>query len=644
MTTSGLRFKRRFLLAALGIGGAVLADCSPDWSGPRPRSVLLVSIDTLRADALGCYGAAGARTGTLDRMATEGARFRTVIAPAPVTLPSHAAMLTGLSPWRLGIFHNGIYRLAPRFESLAERLSAEGFETAAFIGGYPLSADSGLDQGFAHYDDSMPFDDVAKYHNPERSAEEVTDAFLAWLDGRPDRTRPFFAFVHYYDVHAPYAPPAAYAGAGTNDAEQLGAYGGEVAYVDDQIQRLVDLLQAEGTLDDTLVIVTADHGEGLMEHGEPTHSIFLYDEAVRVPLIMRYPPALPGGLEVDEVVGLADVAPTVLQALGLPADRPLDGRSLWALARGTERGGGGEALSESQVGRLDHGWSRLRSIRTPKWKYIDAPRPELYAIPGDPGETRNVVTENPEAADRLRLRIAEAFRDAAAAEVAELGEDELQRLQSLGYLQDSDASMLDPSSSPTGPDPKDMIPQYLQLQLAAGEMIEGRYAAAEKHLLRLAASDPGNVMVRCRLADARIAQENWDGARQALREAMAVARDRGRAPVIWRLAGLERRLGNYDRALSYYREHDALTSPSGRTVEQMADTMLEAGRSTESEALLREWLTERPGSLHGLRPLARLLDAAGRTSEAREVWGRILESRPRDPQARRALGLSDDSP
>jgi len=641
---SGLGSHRRKLIAGLGLGVVVLAGCSADEAGPRPRSVLLVSIDTLRADALGCYGNAGARTETLDRLASEGVRFRTAIAPAPVTLPSHAALMTGLNPWRTGVFHNGIYRLAPRFESLAERLAGGGFETAAFIGGYPLSAESGIDQGFAHYDDFIPLEDGAKYHNPERSAEQVTEAALAWLDGRPDPARPFFLFVHYYDPHAPYDPPAAYVAGGTSGAQRLGAYDGEVAYVDDQIQRLLDRMRIDATLDQTLVVVTADHGEGLMEHGEPTHSIFLYDEAVRVPLILRYPPSLPAGLEVDEIVGLADVMPTVLEALGLATDRPLDGRSVWPLARGTGRGRGGEAFSESQVGRLDHGWSRLRSIRTSEWKYIDAPRPELYAFPDDAAETRNVAAEHPEASDRLRLRIEEAFAEAAAGEVAEIGEEELERLQSLGYLQASAGSTHDVSDAATGPDPKDMMPQYLQIQSAAGEMIAGRYSEAEKHLLVLAIADPGNVLVRCRLADARVAQENWDGARQALREAMAVARDRGRAPVIWRLAGLERRVGNHDRALAYYREYDALTSPSGRTVEQMAGTMLEAGRAAEAEALLRAWLEERPGSLSGLKPLARFLESAGRSAEAAEVWSLVLESRPRDAEATQALGLAEKLP
>jgi arylsulfatase A-like enzyme/Tfp pilus assembly protein PilF len=606
--------------------------------GPPPRHLLLVSIDTLRADALGCYGNPEARTETLDRLAAEGVRFRAAIAPSPVTLPSHASMLTGVEPWKLGILHNGIYRLAPEFDSLAERLAAEGFETAAFIGGYPLTADSGLDQGFALYDDAIPMRVEAGYEHPERGAAEITDAALAWLESRADSDRPFFLFVHYYDVHAPYEPPARYLDAiDPGTAETYPGYRGEVAHVDDQLGRLLDGLRAGNRLDDTLVVVTSDHGEGLMDHGEPTHSLFLYDEIVRVPLILRYPRALPTGRILDDVVGLIDIAPTLLDALGLTATDPwIDGRSLWPLATGADRSSRGEVFSESQVGRLDYGWSPLRSMRTAEWKYIDAPEPELYSLANDRLERVNVIADHRETAERLRSKTEDAFRAATEGATREIDDDDLRRLRSLGYLQGVEGPAA--SGAPaTGPDPKAMISDYLQLQLAAGEMTAGRYREAERRLADLAAGDPGNVTARCRLADARLALQDPTGARQALREALAVARGRGRAPVIWRMAALERRLRNFDRALGYYREHAEMTSLSGRTVERMAATLREAGRSDEAEALLREWLEDQPSSLVGLRSLARLLDGTGRREEASEIWKTILEIRPGDPEAASVL-------
>lgn len=623
------------VLAALA--AAIAAGCGREdrSAGPPPRHVLLVSIDTLRADALACYGNAEARTETFDRLAGEGVRFQAAIAPSPVTLPSHASMLTGLDPWTLGILDNGIYRLAPEFDSLAEILAAEGFETAAFIGGYPLTADSGLDQGFARYDDAIPMRERARYHNPERSAEEVTDAALVWIESRAEPSRSSFIFVHYYDVHAPYQPPARYVSStATAGAEETFVdYPGEVAYVDDQLGRLLDALRESGALDDTLVVVTADHGEGLMDHGELTHSIFLYDEVVRVPLILRFPPALPAGREIDEVVGIVDIAPTILDALGLPTPR-IDGRSLWRLARGGDDGPRTAVFSESQVGRLSYGWSGLRSIRTVEWKYVDAPEPELYSLADDAEERVNVAEDHPGTVESLQRRIEEAFREAASAEAVEISQEEIDRLRSLGYLQGmAEGPATDADDSIRGPDPKAMISQYIQLQLAAGEMSEGRYFKAESRLEELAARDPANVTARCRLADARIAQGDYPAARQTLREALAVARGRGRAPVIWRMAGLERRSGNHDRAMAYYREYTEMTAPSGRTVEQMALTMKEAGKPGEAESLLRDWIEERPSSLIGLRSLARLLDETGREHEADELWSTILEIRPHDEEA-----------
>jgi arylsulfatase A-like enzyme/Tfp pilus assembly protein PilF len=604
---------------------------------PPARHILLVSIDTLRADALGCYGSARARTDTLDRLASEGVLFRAAISPSPVTLPSHAAMLTGLDPWRLGILHNGIYRLAPRFDSIAEILADEGFETAAVIGGYPLTADSGLDQGFALYDDAIPLGADPGYAHPERRAEEVTDAAASWLRGRIDPARRFFLFVHYYDVHAPYRPPEAYVGAGA--AETYPGYRGEVAYVDDQIGRLLDALRTGGLLDETLVVVTSDHGEGLMDHGEPTHSIFLYDEIVRVPLILRFPAAIPGGRIVEEVVGLVDLAPTLLDAVGLAErGRRIDGRSLWPLATREADAHGGAVFSESQVGRLDYGWSPLRSVRTGEWKYVHAPEPELYAIREDPEESSNVISDHREVADRLRERIVEAFRTDVPEARREIDEEELRRLQSLGYLQDLDASgSAEDDAAPAGPDPKTMTATYLQLQLATGEMAAGRHLEAERRLSKLAAEDPGNVTARCRLADARVAQQDYAGARQALREALAVARGIGRAPVIWRMAELERGQRNFDRALAYYREHAEMTSLTGRTVAQISETLEEAGRLSEAEGAVRDWLEGHPSSLVGLRTLARLLDKTGGRDEARETWRAILELRPGDSEAAAAL-------
>lgn len=608
--------------------------CGPP-SVPAPRHVLLVSIDTVRADVLGCYGDARAATETLDRLASEGVRFTAAISAAPLTLPSHACLLTGMDPWRLGVRHNGIYSLAPRFVSLAERLADAGFETAAIVAGYPLSDFSGLDQGFAIYDDAIPLESGEVYHNPERRAQEVTDAAIAWLESRPDPARPFLLFVHYYDPHAPYEPPARYRGGSSDAVDEWDAYRGEVAYVDDQIERLLGILGRDAVLDDTLVIVTSDHGEGLMEHGEPTHGVFLYDEVLRVPLILRYPPALPAGAEIDAVVGLVDVTPTILDALGLPPDPDADGRSLWGLATGSDAQSRGEVFSETQYPRLEHGWAPLRAIRTQEWKYIDAPAPELYALQDDRGESTNVLASNEPTAGRLRTSLEDAFRSATEGEAAEVTAQDLERLQALGYLQSADGA-----DEATGPDPKTMIALDAALQRASAEIAAGRFREAEARLIDVVAGDPGNVAALSRLGDVRVVQKDFAGAERALLQALSVAQGHGRAPVLWRLAGMERRRGNYDRALDYYRQYSGIAPLSGRTVERMAATLLDAGRRDEAERALREWLADHPASLVGLQALARLLRDEGRDEEAQEMWRLILGIRPNDEEARAALSAA----
>jgi tetratricopeptide (TPR) repeat protein len=413
------------------------------------------------------------------------------------------------------------------------------------------------------------------------------------------------------------------------------AYLGEVAYVDDQIERLLAAVADSGVLDDTLIVVTSDHGEGLMEHGEPTHGVFLYEGVARVPLILRFPRGLPAGGRVESVVGLIDVMPTILEGLGLATDPAIDGRSRWGLASG---GGddvaAGQAYLESRYPLLEYGWAPLRAVRTPEWKYVDAPEAELYALRDDPGERVNVIAANREVAARLHAGLDDAFREARDGEPQEIAEDELERLRSLGYLQGVDTRSED---GPVGADPKSKIAQYIELRLTAGEMMEGRYAQAEKRLEALVESDPGNVAVHCRLADARMGLRDWNGAESALHDALEVAQGRGRAAVVWRLAAVERGRGNHQRALDYYREHAEIAPLSVRTVQRMAETLRDARRDDEAEAVLRDWLGDHPSSLVALRDLARLLDDDGRHDEAGLLWRRVLGIRPQDEEARSAL-------
>jgi arylsulfatase A-like enzyme len=349
-STGELREWTRARLAGVALLAVVLA------CGRPVERIVLVSIDTLRADHLGCYGAAFAHTPRLDALAAGGVRFANAISPAPLTLPSHTTLLTGLDPPEHGVRHNGVFRLTDDVPTLAEHLREAGFATAAFVAAYVLDRQFGLDRGFDRYDDrtSQPRYGRGMLTFPERPANEVVDAALEWLASAPGR---FFLWVHLYDPHAEYRPPAGFA-----SAFPARPYDGEIAFADFQVGRLLAALDQRFPDGRTLVVVTADHGESLGEHGEATHSHLVYDATQHVPLIVQGP-GLPRGGVVEDVVALRDVAPTVLDLLGVP---PLPGATGRSLAEAV-RGGALEpraAHVETLAPQLDWGWSPLLGLRT----------------------------------------------------------------------------------------------------------------------------------------------------------------------------------------------------------------------------------------------------------------------------------------
>ncbi len=448
------------LAAALG--------CSPaPGGGDGPR--LLVSIDTLRADRVGAWGDPGARTPALDRVARRGLQVRDAVAPAPLTLPSHATMLTGLDPPAHGLRDNGLYRLDPATPTIAELLP-DRVATAGFIGGYPLVRTFGLDHGFDVWDDTG-LGDMTVRANPQRPAAEVLAGALSWLSHRVDDARPF-AFVHLYDPHHPYEAPApwpAVAAASGGDA-----YDAEVAGVDRALRRFlagVDELFASPAV----VLVTSDHGESLGDHGEPTHANFVYDATQRVPLALAGPgidPALEPRLR-----RLADVAATVLDLYGVPAP---GGRPLRAAPRE------GPAYVETMHTKLSKGWSPLFGARTERWKYVQAPRPELYDLVADPGETANLVHEQPGVAERLAAFVDSARAGADDAPPPGLTETARRQLAALGYVSGGAA----PAADGAPIDPKDGIAGTAALFRGQEAYLAGDMPAAERALREAIAADP----------------------------------------------------------------------------------------------------------------------------------------------------------
>jgi arylsulfatase A-like enzyme/Tfp pilus assembly protein PilF len=460
---------------------AALVVAPPAWAGEAaeraPASVVLITLDTTRADRLGCYGAERAATPHLDSLARAGVRFDEAISPTPLTLPSHASLMTGMVPRRHGVRNNALFRLGDEPVVLADVLRRNGYRTAAFVSAAVLDRITGIDRGFDVYDDSVRVGPREAFNYEERAASQTTDAVLGHLG---DLSEPFFLWVHYFDPHLPYVPPEPFRGRFPDRP-----YDGEIAFMDDQIGRLLDAVRARsGSL---LVVVAGDHGESLGEHGEDAHGIFIYQATQRVPLIVAGP-GVPRGKTIDQRVGLVDVAPTVLDLLGLPPLPDVDGRSFAPVLRGETLDTSVYEL-ESFFPTYAYGWSPLRGLVRDDHKYIDAPRTELYRLPADPNEKRNLLPDEDERASSMAEELEAVVEgDTGTPPVvdAEL-EEQKRRLESLGYVGGTTAS------APSTIDPKDGIAWLADLEAGRRAYQTGDPSEGIEPLERLLSNNPRNV-------------------------------------------------------------------------------------------------------------------------------------------------------
>jgi arylsulfatase A-like enzyme len=437
-----------------------------------------VTIDTLRADRVGAYGDASARTPVLDRLAREGVLFERALSPAPLTLPTHATLLTGLLPPEHGVRGNGSFVLNPAPATLGEAFRTRGLRSGAFVGAFPLASRFGLDRGFDRYDDSFQRAPGLHFEFAERRAERVVEAAQAWLAETPG---PVFLWAHLYDPHAPYDPPQGFRGPDP--------YRGEIAYADAMLGRLLESWSARPG--PSFVAVTSDHGEAFGERGEESHGLFVYDTTLRVPLVLKGP-GVPAGRRVKAPVSLKDLPATLAELAGAGQ---MKGRSLaphWANAVASPAAA--PVYAETLAPRLDFGWSDLRAWRDGRYKYVRAPRPELFDLQEDPEEARNLVSTRPEVAASMARDLDAALEDmgeamsqrAADAETAE-------RLRSLGYVQG-------PGGRGSLADPKDRLEVARRIAVATGPFASaGEVVATYREIHRL---DPDNPLVSFRLADA----------------------------------------------------------------------------------------------------------------------------------------------
>jgi arylsulfatase A-like enzyme len=433
-------------ILATGAAAVLIVACT---TAPRPRNLLLITLDTMRADRLPAYGFSGVDTPALDRLAAEGVVFEQAFASVPLTLPSHASMFTGLYPPRLNLRDNVAPPLAPEYATMAEALRERGLMTGAFVASGVLGPSRGLDQGFIVYNDAVN-EGCSGAPRARRPANEVVDAALEWLG---EQTTPFFAWVHLYDTHRPYQLPSDYHGRYDNP------YLEAIAFEDSQIDRLIAHLEARGILDDTLIVVTGDHGESLGGHGEDSHGIFIYQEGLHVPLILRGPGILPR--RVDAVTRLVDLMPTVLELFDTPMQE-VDGESLTPFFSRGDVDPNLEVYAESLYSQR-FGWSGLRSLRADRYKVIEAPRPELYDLFNDPLEERNIFEQKPQVGTAMleRLRAIAGPAGQAALHRPVIDPAAAERVASLGYIGGGSAPA--PLSTANNLDPKDHIATFNQM-------------------------------------------------------------------------------------------------------------------------------------------------------------------------------------
>ena len=448
-----------FVTLLLLVAGVACYFRGPPKDTAKIRNVVLISIDTCRADRLGCYGYGYSTTPHIDAVAREGVLFTRAHSTNPITLPAHSSMLTGTYPPYHGVHDNTNYRLGESNVSLAEILHEDGFQTAAFVGAFPLDARFGLDQGFDMYDDQIP-EQVGDMFFNERPAEEVSRTAMAWLDEHGEE--PFFLFVHYFDPHGQYVPPEPYASRYRDHP-----YAGEIAYTDNCLGQVIDKLKSLGLYDSTLLVITADHAESLGEHGEQTHAYFIYQSTIHVPLIVKTPGGAQGK-QVDQQVSIVDVVPTVLGLLGLLAPPQVQGEDLSRSLFGEDMPEGGRYLYCESLYPTKYGCNPLRGLVHDKWKYIWTVKPELYDLLRDPAEAKNLVSEKPAMARDLKKRL----RDILAVQGPDIADSSLkldgqsaERLKSLGYVGGSAVST-PREVDPNGDDPKDFIDLHRRVMKA----------------------------------------------------------------------------------------------------------------------------------------------------------------------------------
>ncbi len=615
-------------LTTLLVTASLAGGCSglPGASDPtRPLNVVVVTLDTLSARHLAQYGNERIETPAFGRVAAEGVLFEQATATVPLTLPSHATMFTGTYPMFHGVRDNGGYYLGDGAVTLAETLRDAGWRTGGFVAAFVVDSRWGLDQGFERYHDDFDFREFERISldTVQRRGDEVLDAALAWMDGVKEER--FFSWIHLYDPHWPYDAPEPW---GSRAGDYAGAdYDAEIAFTDSLVGRLLDWLDANELADETLLVLIGDHGESLGRHREGAHGFFIYDATMQVPFLVRAPYRQIGrGLRVPGQVRGVDLMPTVLDLVGAPVPAPVQGTSLRPMLEGTTSDLDLWAYSESLYPRNHYGWSPLRALRNGVLHFISAPRPELFDVAEDPGQTRNLAPDRPGQVRQLQARldqlVAELGSDAADQTAPEaLDEATRAQLAALGYLGGASRVRVDPDEPLA--DPKDKIVLYNLLKAAGTDSTEDRISDAMAKVRRVLEEDPGILEAHFVLGNLFVKQEDWEGAIAAYREALAL--DPEYLSAVLGLADAYRLAERYEEAAAGYRRLLDLDPNDNKAHFHLAE--IHAAREEYEEALevleRLEATGEQRAPAHNLK--GQCLLSLGRLNEAEAELRRALE-------------------
>ena len=617
-------------LYACGAGRPPVAQAIP--AGVlRGSNVLLVTIDTLRADHVGAYGSALGLTPTIDDFAKTGVRFERTYAHVPLTLPSHASLLTASYPTRNGVHDNGTFRLGESSPTIADALKRAGYRTAAFVGAFVLDARFGLGRGFDVYDDRM-LGRGGDVEIVQRNAEQVLAPAAEWiLKPSVISHQPWFTWVHLYDPHEPYEPPEPYR---SRYASQ--PYDGEIAYADAALGTFIAELRRSDALTNTLVVIASDHGESLGEHGERAHGLFAYDATLRVPLVMWAPPRLRAGIFGDNM-RLVDVVPTILDLLGATPLANVDGRSVRAFAGGEQPFDRAASYFEALNANLTRGWAPLTGVVLDRLKLIDLPIPELYDLDADPGEQHNLYAPQRARARDLETRLDQIARGASpVVPSAPIDADAEARLRSLGYVVSSPAHPRKTYGS--ADDPKTLVHLNTALDDAAASFARGDAATAVLTLTGIIRERPDFMVASDRLGFVLRATGRSD---EAVRVLDGAARSGHADRAILRSLGAALRdAGDLKRSAAVLTDLARGDASDLQTADELGVTLARLGRVDEAERQFRRVLAASPNAAETWNNLGSLFLAARRHPDAVAALSRAVAINPDLASAHNGLGVA----